>query len=148
MLEGVDLKGNRYRMISGKVSDDVRAQLIGEINDRTDWYREKHKAINIRFLSAYSEVVVLLAITPCIATGLDIVGATRVFMLDGQFNPAILQQLGSRVWRTNQIVPVYIYRLITNVRGQPSMVFSPGKLAAYRVFSFFLGVVRSFSLAR
>jgi DNA repair and recombination protein RAD54B len=44
--------------------------------------------------------------------GLNLIGASRLVLLDIDWNPAIDEQAISRIWRDGQKRPVYIYRLL------------------------------------
>lgn len=45
-------------------------------------------------------------------TGLNLIGASRLFLIDGEWNPTIDEQAMARIHRDGQKRPVYIYRLL------------------------------------
>lgn len=44
--------------------------------------------------------------------GINLIGGSRLIMMDCDWNPATDKQAMSRVWRQGQLRPVYIYRLV------------------------------------
>lgn len=46
-------------------------------------------------------------------TGLNLIGANKMILLDTDWNPANDLQVMGRVWRDGQLKPVHIYRLIS-----------------------------------
>ncbi|KAI7979107.1 SNF2 domain-containing protein CLASSY 3 [Camellia lanceoleosa] len=61
-----------------------------------------------------SEVQVLLASTKACCEGINLVGASRVVLLDVVWNPSVERQAISRAYRLGQKKIVYVYRLITS----------------------------------
>lgn len=45
-------------------------------------------------------------------TGLNLIGASRLFLIDGDWNPTVDEQAMARIHRDGQKRPVYIYRLL------------------------------------
>ena len=46
--------------------------------------------------------------------GINLIGGSRLIMMDCEWNPAIDKQAMARIWRQGQKKPVFIYRLITS----------------------------------
>ncbi|GMQ04571.1 hypothetical protein CsSME_00049938 [Camellia sinensis var. sinensis] len=73
----------------------------------------KHRQSSISFLNdPESEVRVLLASTKACSEGINLVGASRVVLLDVVWNPSVERQAISRAYRLGQKKVVYIYHLI------------------------------------
>jgi DNA repair and recombination protein RAD54B len=45
-------------------------------------------------------------------TGLNLIGASRLFLIDGDWNPTVDEQAMARIHRDGQKLPVFIYRLL------------------------------------
>ncbi|XP_062073832.1 SNF2 domain-containing protein CLASSY 4-like [Humulus lupulus] len=75
--------------------------------------KQRQSSINA-FNNPSSKVRVLLASTRACAEGINLVGASRVVLLDLLWNPAVERQAISRAFRLGQKKFVYIYRLITS----------------------------------
>lgn len=88
--------GCKYALIrlDGKVNAQKRMKLVDEFN--------KNNGIFIFLLSSKSG-----------GAGLNLVGASRLIMFDGDWNPAVDIQAMGRIHRDGQKMPCFIYRLIT-----------------------------------
>lgn len=89
--EGIEL----FHM-SGKLDVRKRQSLINTFNDPT------------------SEVRVLLASTKACSEGINLVGASRVVLLDVVWNPSVERQAICRAYRLGQKKVVHVYHLITS----------------------------------
>ncbi|KAA0038518.1 SNF2 domain-containing protein CLASSY 4-like [Cucumis melo var. makuwa] len=89
--EGIEL----FHM-DGKREIKKRQSLINTFNDPT------------------SEVRVLLASTKACSEGINLVGASRVVLLDVVWNPSVERQAICRAYRLGQKKVVYVYHLITS----------------------------------
>ncbi|CAK7347760.1 unnamed protein product [Dovyalis caffra] len=74
---------------------------------------ERHTLIK-HFNNANSEAKVLLASTKACSEGINLVGASRVVLLDVVWNPSVERQAISRAYRLGQEKVVYVYHLITS----------------------------------
>ncbi|XAR70574.1 DNA helicase [Bertholletia excelsa] len=75
----------------------------------------KHRQYSISCLNdPESEVRVLLASTKACSEGINLVGASRVILLDVVWNPSVERQAISRAYRLGQKKVVYVYHLITS----------------------------------
>ncbi|XP_077242928.1 SNF2 domain-containing protein CLASSY 3-like isoform X2 [Tasmannia lanceolata] len=75
----------------------------------------RHRQILInRFNNPSSEARVLLASLKACGEGISLIGASRVVLLDGAWNPSVERQAISRAYRVGQRKIVYIYHLITS----------------------------------
>ena len=59
-----------------------------------------------------SDAFVFLLSTRAGGCGLNLVGASRLLLLDPDWNPAADEQAMARVWRDGQTRPVHVYRLL------------------------------------
>ncbi|KAF8027279.1 hypothetical protein BT93_E0246 [Corymbia citriodora subsp. variegata] len=75
--------------------------------------KQRQYSINA-FNDPTSEVRVLLASTKACSEGINLVGASRVVLLDVVWNPSVERQAISRAYRLGQENVVYIYHLITS----------------------------------
>ncbi|KAK9266943.1 hypothetical protein L1049_027202 [Liquidambar formosana] len=75
--------------------------------------KQRQSSINV-FNDSTSEVMVLLASTKACSEGINLVGASRVVLLDVVWNPSVERQAISRAYRLGQKKVVYIYHLITS----------------------------------
>ncbi|KAJ6400272.1 hypothetical protein OIU84_015843 [Salix udensis] len=66
------------------------------------------------FNNANSKAKVLLASTRACSEGINLVGASRVVLLDVLWNPSVERQAISRAYRLGQEKVVYVYHLITS----------------------------------
>ncbi|KAL3499796.1 hypothetical protein ACH5RR_038889 [Cinchona calisaya] len=74
---------------------------------------EKDRQLSISSLNdPSSEVKVLLASTKACSEGINLVGASRVILLDVVWNPSVERQAISRAYRLGQEKLVYVYHLI------------------------------------
>ncbi|CAK9173334.1 unnamed protein product [Ilex paraguariensis] len=73
--------------------------------------KQRHSLISV-FNDPTSEVRVLLASTKACSEGINLVGASRVVLLDVVWNPSVQRQAISRAYRLGQKKLVYIYHLI------------------------------------
>jgi len=90
------IQGEDILYMHGKLKIDERQILI------------KH------FNNANSNAKVLLASTRACSEGINLVGASRVVLLDVLWNPSVERQAISRAYRLGQEKVVYIYHLITS----------------------------------
>jgi DNA repair and recombination protein RAD54B len=61
------------------------------------------------------EIFLFLLSSKAGGVGLNLIGASRLVLLDIDWNPATCQQAMARIWREGQKRPVYIYRLLAYV---------------------------------
>ena len=87
---------------------------------RWDWLRvdgttppaERPRLVE-RFKSRTSNAFVFLLSTRAGGCGLNLVGGSRLLLLDPDWNPAHDEQAMARVWRDGQARPVHVYRLLS-----------------------------------
>lgn len=72
----------------------------------------RQKAVN-HFNNAGSPFFIMLLSARAGGVGLNLIGGSRLVMLDPDWNPATDAQAMGRVWRDGQTRPVFIYRLLT-----------------------------------
>ncbi|XP_057487512.1 SNF2 domain-containing protein CLASSY 4-like [Actinidia eriantha] len=89
-------EGNEVLYMDGTLDSKHRQSSISSLNDPA------------------SEVRVLLASTKACSEGINLVGASRVVLLDVVWNPSVERQAISRAYRLGQKKVVYIYHLITS----------------------------------
>ncbi|PIN16100.1 DNA repair protein, SNF2 family [Handroanthus impetiginosus] len=89
-------KGKHILKMEGKMGQKKRQDLIKAFNDPK------------------SEAKVLLASTKCCSEGINLVGASRVILLDVVWNPSVERQAISRAYRLGQKKIVYTYHLMTS----------------------------------
>ena len=75
---------------------------------------KKRQALINTFNDPTSEVRVLLASTKACSEGINLVGASRVVLLDVVWNPSVERQAVCRAFRLGQKKVVYVYHLITS----------------------------------
>ncbi|GAV85242.1 SNF2_N domain-containing protein/Helicase_C domain-containing protein [Cephalotus follicularis] len=75
--------------------------------------RQRQSSINV-FNDPASEAKVLLASTKACSEGINLVGGSRVVLLDVVWNPSVARQAISRAYRIGQKKVVYVYHLITS----------------------------------
>ncbi|KAJ8747538.1 hypothetical protein K2173_013073 [Erythroxylum novogranatense] len=90
------IKGRDILYMNGKLDIDKRQSLMKDFND------------------SKSESKVLLASTRACSEGINLVGASRVILLDVVWNPAVERQAISRAYRLGQKKIVYIYHLLAS----------------------------------
>ena len=90
-----DLRDWKYFRIDGRVKNSDRQPLIDRFNSVTD-------CTPLFLLSSRAGGV-----------GINLIGASRLIMLDADWNPAVDLQAMARVWREGQKKSVFIYRLFT-----------------------------------
>ncbi len=88
-------RGWQTLRLDGSVANDKRQSLVDNFN----------RAIDQRFIFLLS--------SKAGGIGLNLIGGSRLIMLDCDWNPATDKQAMSRIWRQGQTRPVFIYRLIT-----------------------------------
>ncbi|XP_050225281.1 SNF2 domain-containing protein CLASSY 3-like [Mercurialis annua] len=88
--------GKEVLHMHGAVDADQRQSLIKDFNDRR------------------SDAKVLLASTKACSEGINLVGASRVVLLDVVWNPSVERQAISRAYRLGQQKVVYVYHLIAS----------------------------------
>jgi DNA repair and recombination protein RAD54B len=95
LLRGMGaMEGSSCLRIDGSVPSDSRQALIDRFNSPRD-----------------SSFVFLLS-SRAGGVGISLIGASRLVMLDADWNPAVDHQAMARIWREGQKRPVFIYRLI------------------------------------
>ncbi|KAG2324117.1 hypothetical protein Bca52824_006845 [Brassica carinata] len=92
-------EGEEVLYMHGKLEQKQRQTLINEFNDPK------------------SKAKVLLASTKACSEGINLVGASRVILLDVVWNPAVERQAISRAYRIGQKRIVYTYHLVA--KGTP-----------------------------
>uniref|UniRef100_A0A1J3JN08 SNF2 domain-containing protein CLASSY 3 n=1 Tax=Noccaea caerulescens TaxID=107243 RepID=A0A1J3JN08_NOCCA len=92
-------EGEQVLYMHGKLEQKQRQTLINEFNDPK------------------SKAKVLLASTKACSEGINLVGASRVILLDVVWNPAVERQAISRAYRIGQQRIVYTYHLVA--KGTP-----------------------------
>jgi DNA repair and recombination RAD54-like protein len=85
--------------------DEEILYMDGQTKDRQSLIR--------RFNDANSHAKILLASTRACSEGISLVGASRVVLLDVEWNPAVEKQAISRAYRIGQQKVVYTYHLLT-----------------------------------
>ncbi|KAM7253885.1 hypothetical protein ACFE04_031567 [Oxalis oulophora] len=75
--------------------------------------RKRQTHINL-FNDPKSEARIMLASTKACGEGINLIGASRVVLLDVLWNPSVERQAISRAYRIGQKKIVYVYRLITS----------------------------------
>ncbi|KAL2478044.1 SNF2 domain-containing protein CLASSY 3-like [Forsythia ovata] len=75
--------------------------------------KQRQTWINL-FNDPQSEVKVMLASTKCCSEGINLIGASRVVLLDVVWNPSVERQAISRAYRLGQKKVVYTYHLMTS----------------------------------
>lgn len=90
------IDGEEVLQMHGKLDQKVRQSLISQFNDPNSKSR------------------ILLASTKCCSEGINLVGASRVVLLDVVWNPSVERQAISRAYRLGQKKIVYTYHLITS----------------------------------
>ena len=73
---------------------------------------ERMSIVN-RFNKNLCEDFVFLLSAQAGGVGLNLIGANRLIMYDGSWNPAIDEQVMGRIWRDGQLKNVFNYRLST-----------------------------------
>ncbi|KAL0346526.1 UNVERIFIED_CONTAM: SNF2 domain-containing protein CLASSY 3 [Sesamum calycinum] len=89
-------EGKQILKMEGKMGQKDRQNLINTFNDPK------------------SEAKVLLASTKCCSEGINLVGASRVVLLDVVWNPSVERQAICRAYRLGQKKIVYTYHLMTS----------------------------------
>ncbi|KAL0464248.1 UNVERIFIED_CONTAM: SNF2 domain-containing protein CLASSY 3 [Sesamum latifolium] len=89
-------EGKEVLYMDGQLDVNQRQDSISSFNDDT------------------SEAKVLLASERACSEGINLVGASRVVLLDTVWNPSIEKQAISRAYRLGQKKVVYVYRLFTS----------------------------------
>lgn len=84
-----------FLRIDGEVAADRRMKLVNHFN------------------APKSPFFLMLLSAKAGGVGLNLVGGSRLVMLDPDWNPATDQQAMGRIWRDGQKKPVHIYRLIS-----------------------------------
>ncbi|PNX98351.1 SNF2 family amino-terminal protein [Trifolium pratense] len=85
--------------------DEEILYMDGRVKDR--------QSLIHRFNDADSQAKILLASTKACSEGISLVGASRVVLLDVEWNPSVEKQAISRAYRIGQTKFVYIYHLLT-----------------------------------
>ncbi|KAL2539921.1 SNF2 domain-containing protein CLASSY 3 [Abeliophyllum distichum] len=75
--------------------------------------KQRQTWINL-FNDPQSEVKVMLASTKCCSEGINLIGASRIVLLDVVWNPSVERQAISRAYRLGQKKVVYTYHLMTS----------------------------------
>ncbi|PNX85830.1 SNF2 family amino-terminal protein [Trifolium pratense] len=85
--------------------DEEILYIDGQVKDR--------QSLIHRFNDAKSQTKILLVSTKACSEGISLVGASRVVLLDVEWNPSVEKQAISRAYRIGQKKFVYIYHLLT-----------------------------------
>lgn len=88
-------EGREFLYMDGQQEEKLRQTSINTLNDPK------------------SEVKVLLASLKACSEGINLVGASRVVLLDVHWNPSVERQAISRAYRLGQKKIVYVYHLVT-----------------------------------
>lgn len=88
-------RGYSFLRLDGSVAVGTRQRLVDRFND------------------SQSGVFVFLLATKAGGVGLNLVGANRLVLFDGDWNPTTDQQAMARIWRDGQQEKCWIYRLLT-----------------------------------
>ncbi|XP_057518383.1 SNF2 domain-containing protein CLASSY 3-like [Amaranthus tricolor] len=91
--------------------DWTRGREIVYIDGEQDM-KERHSSIKL-FNDPMSDARVLLASTKACCEGINLVGASRVVLLDVVWNPSVERQAISRAYRIGQKRNVFVYHLIS-----------------------------------
>ncbi|CAG8445972.1 21919_t:CDS:10 [Dentiscutata erythropus] len=94
-IERMILKNGTYIRIDGETQTKERQRSIDSFNKSKFWK------------------VALISIKTG-GLGVNMYGANRVILVDGEWNPSFAEQAIGRVYRYNQKKAVYVYRFITN----------------------------------
>ncbi|OVA12733.1 SNF2-related [Macleaya cordata] len=89
-------EGNEVLQMDGQQDPKLRQSLINSFNDPT------------------SKVKVLLASTKACREGINLIGDSRIVLLDVVWNPSVERQAISRAYRLGQTKVVYTYHLIAS----------------------------------
>ncbi|KAL4570546.1 hypothetical protein LXL04_026202 [Taraxacum kok-saghyz] len=100
--------------------------IMGLLESKFNWVRdreylymdgqqeEKNRQTSINTLNdPKSEVKILLASIRACSEGINLIGASRVVLLDVQWNPSVERQAISRAYRLGQKKVVFVYHLVT-----------------------------------
>lgn len=83
-------------------------QMYGKLDQKArQWFMKVFNDPN-------SEAQVMLASTKCCSEGINLVGASRIVLLDVVWNPSVERQAISRAYRLGQKKVVFAYNLITS----------------------------------
>ncbi|CAH9101370.1 unnamed protein product [Cuscuta epithymum] len=88
--------GREVLYMDGKIDAKYRQERIGSFNDPE------------------SEAKVLLASTAACCEGINLIGASRIVLLDVVWNPSVTRQAISRAYRLGQTKVVHVYNLISS----------------------------------
>jgi SNF2 family DNA or RNA helicase len=88
-------KGHSYARLDGQTNIKNRIEIVDEFN------------------SEESDQKLFLLSSKAGGVGLNIIGANRMILFDGDWNPSNDKQAMGRIWRFGQKKPVYIYRIFT-----------------------------------
>nr|XP_043638552.1 SNF2 domain-containing protein CLASSY 4-like [Erigeron canadensis] len=89
------VEGRDFLYMDGQQEEKLRQNSINTLNDPK------------------SEVKLLLASMKACSEGINLVGASRVVLLDVHWNPSVERQAISRAYRLGQKKVVYVYHLVT-----------------------------------
>ncbi len=107
--------------IDGGIAIDERQSLVNRFNRRSDdtfvMLLSSH-AGGVRLTQTLSEPHPTPPPPPpppppLSQVGLNLIGANRLVLFDSDWNPAVDAQAMGRVWRQGQLLPVFIYRLLS-----------------------------------
>lgn len=112
--------GSDFFRLDGKVIQKRREEMVNAFNRPSDPRR------------------VFLLSSKAGGVGLNLIGASRLIMMDCDWNPAIDKQAMGRIWRPGQTRPVVIYRLVALNTLEHTILQVNSQQNCYRVTNFFV----------
>ncbi|ETO16802.1 DNA repair and recombination protein RAD54, partial [Reticulomyxa filosa] len=99
----LEKNGITFLRLDGSVPTKKRQVIVDQFNDPNSGY------------------MVLLLSNRAGGCGLNLIGANRLIMYDPDWNPANDAQAMARVWRSGQLKPTFIYRLLSTASIEEKM---------------------------
>lgn len=87
----------------------------------------KRQSLVDKFNNPNSGIQIFLLCGKAGGTGLNLIGANRMILLDVDWNPSNDLQVMGRVWRDGQKKPVYIYRLFSSGTLEEKVILNKRK---------------------